>query len=321
MVRHSLLWFANAAGIDNIQVAEGAPALPPGACSNPEPFKEILDLVLAPLDVAHYFLAQIAHAACIYDVVPDPRTRLSGEPILVLEVSLRKDLMDRGILDGNASAFLDSLPAALAGLLAMPRLREAGERLALPDWERGELPSINPNDPGFTTFIRDAVLCFRLHAGATGRPGAGEALRTLLAERGGPGGEGILSLMYPGSGRAGSRSPEACLDLVGRSDLAPNDLLECCLRLGQRLERSEFRKAVSSSFVRWAKQEWLRIAEQRRFLLRSPSFTAPAIIAAAQAEGEDISDLARVLAAAVNGVSITVPEYFWRWIRERSRPR
>jgi hypothetical protein len=321
MVRHSLLWFANAAGIDNIQVAEGAPALPPGACSNPEPSKEILDLVLAPLDVAHYFLAQIAHAACIYDVVPDPRTRLSGEPILVLEVSLRKDLMDRAILDGNASAFLDSLPAALAGLLAMPRLREAGERLALPDWERGELPSINPNDLGFTTFIRDAVLCFRLHAAATGRPGAGEALRTLLAERGGPGGEGILSVLFPGSGRTGSRSPEACLDLIGRSDLVPTDLLECCLRLGQRLERSEFRKVVTPSFVRWAKQEWLRTAEQRRFLLRTPPLTAPEIIAAAQAEGEDVSDLARVLAAAVNGVSITVPEDFRHWIREKSRLR
>ncbi|HQT86696.1 MULTISPECIES: hypothetical protein [Acidiphilium] len=318
VVRHSLLWFADAAGMGNIQVAGDAPALPPGACSNPEPRKEILDIVLVPLDVAHYFLAQIAHAAGIADVVPDPRTRLSGEPILVLEVSLRKDLLDRAILDGNAAAFLDSLPAAFAGLLAMPRLRESGARFALPDWERGELPSINPNDPQFTTFIRDAVLSFRLHAGATGRPGAGEALRTLLAERGGPGGESVLSLMFPESGTAGSRSPEACLDLIGRSDLTPNDLLECCLRLGQRLERSEFRKAVSPSFVRWAKREWLTIAEQCRFLLRSPSLTAPDIIAAAQAEGEDVSDLARVLAAAIYGVSIAVPEDFRRWIRERS---
>jgi hypothetical protein len=290
-------------------------------CSNPEPPKAILDIVLVTLDVAHYFLAQIAHAAGIGDVVPDPRTRLSGEPILVLEVSLRKNLLDRAILDGNAAAFLDSLPAALAGLLAMPRLQESGARLALPDWERGELPPINPHDPGFTTFIRDAVLSFRLHSGATGRPGAGKALRTLLAERGGPGGEGVLSRMFPGSGRTGSRSPEACLDLIGRSDLAPTDLLECCLRLGQRLERSEFRKGVSPSFVRWAKQEWLRIAEQRRFLLRAPSLTAPAIIAAAQAEGEDVSDLARVLAAAINGVSITVSEDFRHWIRERSSLR
>jgi hypothetical protein len=124
--------------------------------------------------------------------------------------------------------------------------------------------------------------------------------------------------MFPESGTAGSRSPEACLDLIGRSDLTPNDLLECCLRLGQRLERSEFRKAVSPSFVRWAKREWLTIAEQCRFLLRSPSLTAPDIIAAAQAEGEDVSDLARVLAAAIYGVSIAVPEDFRRWIRERS---
>ena len=321
VVRHSLLWFADAAGMGSIQVAGDAPALPPGVCSNPEPPKAILDTLLMTLDIAHYFLAQIAHAAGIADVVPDPRTRLSGEPILVLELSLRKDLLDRAILDGNAAAFLDSLPAAFAGLLAMPRLRESGAHFALPDWERGELPSINPNDPQFTTFIRDAVLSFRLHAVATGRPGAGEALRTLLAERGGPGGESVLSLMFPESGTTGSRSPEACLDLIGRSDLTPNDLLECCLRLGQRLERSEFRKAVSSSFVRWAKREWLTIAEQCRFLLRSPSLTAPDIIAAAQAEGEDVSDLARVLAAAIYGVSIAVPEDFRRWIRERSRLR
>ena len=258
VVRHSLLWFADAAGMGSIQVAGDAPALPPGACSNPEPPEVILDIVLVTLDIAHYFLAQIAHAACIADVVADPRTRLSGEPILVLEVSRRKDLLDQAILDGNAAAFLDSLPAALAGLLAMPRLRESGARLALPVWERGELPPINPNDPRFATFICDAVLSFRLHAEATGRPGAGEALQTLFAERGGPGGEGVLSQMFPGAGRTGSRSPEACLDLVGSSDLVPTDLLECCLRLGQRVERSEFRKVVSSSFVRWAKQEWLR---------------------------------------------------------------
>ena len=321
VVRHSLLWFADAAGMSGIQVAGDVPALPPGVCSNPEPLKAILDIVLVTLDIAHYFLAQIAHAACIYDVVPDPRTRLSGKPILMLEVSRRKDLLDRAILDGNAPAFLASLPAALAGLLAIPRLREAGERLAPLEWERGELPSINPNDPGFTPFIRDAVLCFRLHAAATGRPGAGEALRTLLAERGGPGGEDTLSLMYPGSVRTGSRSPEACVALIGTNDLVPTDLLECCLRIGQRLERSDFRKVVTPFFVRWAKQEWLRTAEQRRFLLRTPSLTAPEIIAAVQAEGENLSDLARVLAAATNGVPVTIPEDFRHWIREKSRLR
>lgn len=321
VVRHSLLWFADMAGIDNIQVAEGAPALPAGACSNPEPRKEILDIVLAPLDVAHYLLAQIAHAAGIADVVPDPRARLSDGPILALEVSRRKDLLDRAILDGNAVAFLDALPAAFSGLLAMPRLRESGARLALPDWERGELPPANPGDPAFTNFIRDAVASFRLHAGATGRPGAGEELRTLLAEHGIPGGEHVLSLMFPELGKTGSRSSEACLDLVGRSDLLPTDLLECCLRLGQRLESSQFQKVVSPSFVRWAKQEWLRTAEQRRFLLRAPSLIAPEIISAAQAEGEDVSDVARVLAAAIDGVPITVSEDVRHWIREKSRLR
>ena len=318
VVRHSLLWFADAGGMGSIQVAEEAPALPPGLCSNPEPPKAILDTILVTLDIAHYWLAQIAHAAGIDDAVPDPRTRLSGEPILVLEVSLRKNLLDRAILDGDAPAFLATLPAALAGLLAMPRLHESGARLGVSDWERGELPPIDSNDPLFATFIRDAVLSFRMHAGAIGRPEAGEVLRTLLAERRGPAGEGVLSLMFPGSGTAGSRSPENCVDLIGRSDLSPTDLLECCLRLGQRLERSEFRKAVSPSFVRWVKQEWLRIAEQRRFVFRSPSLTAPAIIAAARAEGEDISDLARVLAAAESGVSIGMTEDLRQWIRERS---
>lgn len=321
VVRHSLLWFADAAGMGSIQVAGDAPALPPGVCSNPEPPEVILDIILVTLDIAHYWLAEIAHAAGIGDVVPNPRTRLSGEPILVMEVSLRKNLLDRAIQDGDSVAFLDSLPAALAGLLAMPRLQESGARLVLPDWEHGELPPINPNDPGLRTFIRDAVLSFRLQAGATGRPRAGEALRTLVAERGSPFGEAILPLLFPESGRTGTRSPEACIDLIGRSDLAPTDLLECCLRLGQHLERSEFQKAVGPSFVRWAKQEWLRTTEQRRFLMRTPSLTAPEIIAAARAEGETVSSLARVLDAAVNAVSITVPEDLRQWIRERSRLR
>lgn len=318
VVRHAMLWFADAVGMEAIKVEGDAPALPPGACSNPEPPAAILNQPLASLDISHYWLAQIAHAAGIPNAVPDPRTRLSGKPILIMEVSLRKDRLDHSILIGDPSAFMAALPPAMAALIGMRRLRERREGLGLNEWERGEFPPIDHNDPKIVSFIRDAVFSFRLKAMAEGRGQASDDLQGVLAERNVQSGVDTLSLLFPGPGKTGSRSEEACVSLVGRIDLGPADLLECCLRIGMRLERSEFLRLVGPYFVRWAKREWLRISEERRFSLRLPSVVAPVIAAAAQVEGESIHDLARLLDAVLPGVILIVPEDMRRWVRERA---
>lgn len=320
VVRHALLWFADAAGMHAIRVGRDAPALPPGVCSNPDPPADILELPVVLIDIGHYWLAQIACAAGFPDGVAEPHGRLSGKPVVVMEVAFRKDRLDRAILDGNLTAFLQALPPALDALMAMPGIREAGAAPTPDEWERGDIPRHDPADPGVVPFIKDAILSIRLASRTASRPDADAGLREALPDIRVPLAAVHMERMFPEAGVAGSRSAEQCINLVGMIDLGPDDLLECCFRVAARLEKSEFKRLLTPPFVRWAKREWLRIAEERRFSLRAPSVTAPDISLAARRSGEDLSDLARLLDAAVPGTPAAVPEAMRRWARERARP-
>ena len=101
--------------------------------------------------------------------------------------------------------------------------------------------------------------------------------------------------------------------------MSPVELMECCVRLGVRFEKSVFRRAVEGSFVRWAKEEWLRIATARQFSLAAPRITAPAIAEAAQSGGDDLHALAVVLRAALLGTTISLPAEMADWIRTNAR--
>ncbi len=279
IVRHSLLWFAHAAGLDPMEVNGAPPSLPPGACSNPDPLEAVLSLPLTHLDIAWYFLAQIAMVAGLPRAVPDPATMISGGPIAEMEIALSRHRLDCAITEVDPDAFVALLPAAYDAALAARSLLETRALRPLDKWERGAVPRADPDDPAGAGYVSAAILAFRVVAAASGKAEADGRLRELLTTSAAPLRTEMLEALFPSEPmpELGRRTVEHCAGLVGREGLSPAELLECCLRLAIRFERSDFRRVVEAPLVRWAKSEWLHVATARRFTLLTPQTSAPPI--------------------------------------------
>ncbi len=321
IVRHSLLWFAHEAGLDPVEVDGAPPSLPPGACSNPDPLEAVLSLPLTHMDVAWYFLAQIAMVTGHPSAVPDPKTRISGGPITEMEIALSRHRLDGAIAEAEPAAFVRLLPAACDAAVAARLFMETRALRPVHEWQRTEIPRADPAHPLGMGYVSGAILAFQTVAAASGKFESVVRLRELLATPGTPLQVEMLELLFPAGSmpELGRRSIEHCARLVGREDLSPADLLECCLRLAVRFERSDFRRVVEPALVRWAKSEWLRIATARRFTLLNPQTSAPAIARAAETAGESFQTLAEILEAARYGSKLVVPSDLATWITSTAR--
>ncbi|WP_439548905.1 hypothetical protein [Falsiroseomonas sp.] len=317
IVRHSLLWFAREAGMGAVDVDGRPPALPPGACSHPEPNKTIVELPLTPLDLARSFLFQIAVRAGLADAVPDPAGRRTGLPILSMEIADRRARLDAAIAAAAPDAFAALLRPAVDAALAARDLMRSGVD---DPWQRAEVPASDPAHPDAAAYASSAILAFRVRAGAGGKPEAAARVRDLLLGAGFlP--AGVLESAFPLGPlpRVGARQPEHCAGLVGRGDLGTGELLECCVRLLMRFQRSDFRHVVEAPLARWAKLEWRRFVGERRFALSDARLSAPAIQAAAAAVADDFRGLAALAAAAASGADLKLPGGYAAWLREVAR--
>jgi hypothetical protein len=319
IVRHSLLWFAREAGMGAVDVDGRPPALPPGACSHPEPNKAIVELPLTPLDLARSFLFQIAVRAGLADAVPDPAGRRTGLPILSMEIADRRARLDAAVTAAAPDAFAALLrPTTDAALAARDLMRRGVDD----PWRRAEVPAFDPADPDAAAYTSSAILAFRVVAGAVGKPEAAARVRDLLLGTGaGSLPPGVLEAAFPLGllPRVGARQPEHCAGLVGRGDLETGELLECCVRLLMRFHRSDFRHIVEAPLARWAKLEWRRFVGERRFALSKARLSVPAIQAAAAAAADDFRGLAALAAAAASGADLRLPSDYAAWLREVAR--
>lgn len=311
VVRHALLWFGAEAGQPGVLVDGAPPALPPGACSNPDPSPAVVDVALPSLDLAWYSLTQVAHFAGAPERVPDLATRIRGAPILVLEVVLAKVRTDMAIQRLDPEAFVVGLPALSGAYMLMDKVREQGTR-PIAEWERGVVPPAGPETAeAARRLMHDAVLCFGVVAAASGGIDALDRLGVLLAAGDAlppPDARDIRGLFERHTqAMVGDRTTAGCVAaMVGPAD--PSGLLEVCLRVALHLERSEFGRVAIPPFVRWAKREWVRTADGQRFALRTPAVTVPTLIALAQAEGDTLREASALLVAAMDAVSMSVPE-------------
>jgi len=311
VVRHALLWFGAEAGQLGVLVDGAPPALPPGACSNPDPSPAVVDVALPFLDLAWYSLTQVAYFAGAPERVPDLATRLRGAPILVMEVVLAKIRTDMAIQRLDPEAFVAGLPALSGAAMLMDRVREQATR-PLAEWEHGNVPPAGPEAAGAVgRLLHDAVISFGIVAAASGGMDALARLGALLAERDAlppPDANDIRALFgRRAPALVGDRTTAACVPaMAGPAD--PSGLLEVCLRVALHLERSEFARFAVPPFVRWAKREWARTASGQRFALRTPAVTVPVLTDLAQAEGDTLREVGALLVAAMDAVSMNVPE-------------
>jgi hypothetical protein len=238
-----------------------------------------------------------------------------------MEAGLAKLRLDRAIIESSAKDFVSALPDAMAAFSAIAALQRDAT-LRPDEWGMGKLAAPDTGDPKVLAFVAAAILAFRLVAAASARPHASVELRERLDATTEVVQPGTLDNLFPGypAEPPGSRSVQACVGLVGRADLAPAELLECCLRVGRALERFDFRQAVEPAFVTWARGEWLRVAKERRFSLFAPRISAPAITEAAERDGNGLRHLAAVLDAALFGINGRVPQTYVEWIKSTAAP-
>jgi hypothetical protein len=279
--------------------------------------RDIISMPLLDLDIGWYLLADTALVAGFPEAVPEVATKIQGDPFTSLEATLRKHRLDWAIIQADAAAFLAHLPSVIDAVAIIRQLREWVETHSAYEWQRGDIPKSDHADGCFSNVCRGAVLAFRISAAVAGRPGASDHLRELLA--GSPPFRTYADdpdIFPAGSlNPPGSRQVEVCAGLVGRMDLSPFELLECCMRIAMWLERSDHPTSVQRAFVRWAKAAWLRVAVEQRFRLVTPRISALSIESAAQADGEDIGRLAHVLEAGRLGVRAKLPPDWLAWLR------
>lgn len=317
IIRHSLLWFARDAGVERMEVSGLPPALPPGACSHPEPNPAITELPLTPISLARSFLLLISAQAELSSTMPGPAGRQAAFSMLPMELADRGVPLFSAVAAADPEAFALTLRPAIDAALAGREILKGDEQASQ---RRARDPGTSLTDPDGLSFAASAILTFRVVAGATGKPEAAARLRTSLAAGSDQGLAAALDIVFPLGPlpRIGLRNPEYCAGLVGRSDLDADELLECCVRLLQFFQRTGFRGLAEGPLARWAKREWLHFARNRRFALVRPRLAAPAIEAAAAAAGEDFQGLAVLTQAAASGVEMSLPQEVHAWLRELS---
>ncbi len=310
VVRHALLWFLEGAGKWQVEVDGMPPQLPPGTCSNPNPLASVLELDLAPLDLAWYVLAQIGLLAGYPEHVPDPASRILGQPIPPMEATLRKYRVDHAIARGDVRSFVASLGPWLDAAVALPRMRAQAEATSPADWVRG---GIEPAEPGEEAYVarraEEAALAFGI-VSANGGPAALIALPKALVAARVPlvVGRGSVAEAFEAfnAGRPGRWTIAECVAAMASPALDPARLLEVTLQLTFYLRGHDYGRVTVVPFVRWAKASWVRVATGQRFALRAPSLTATATFRAATGEGERLTDVAALALAALPGVRLQV---------------
>ena len=310
VVRHALLWFLKEAGEREVEVDGMPPQLPPGTCSNPNPFASVLELDLAPLDLAWYVLAQIGFLAGLPGHVPDPASRILGQPIPAMEATIRKYRVDHAIVLGDVGSFMASLRPWLEAAVALPRMRAQAEAILPANWVRGEIGPVEPGEEASAANrAEDAALAFGIVSadrGAAALIALQEAMAAaeipLIAARGGVA-EAFKALHV---GRPGRWTTAECAAAMTSPALDPERLLEVTLRVLLHLRGNDYGRVAVAPFVRWAKARWAQAATEQRFALRAPSLTASPILHAATSAGERLEDVAALALVALPAVQLQV---------------
>ena len=320
IVRHALLWFADQAGEAGMKVAGEPPALPPGACSNPDPHPDISGSTLHALDFAWYVLADAALLAGCPEAVPPLSSRLTKGPLPPLEITYRRRRLDLMLSRADPERFMEALAGGVAAMEALPATMAKFASIDPAQWTHGDLPVPDLADPWSDKYVKPWLMVFRLSAALQLRPDATSDLRSRLAASADLARHATDPTLFPSiaPNPPGSRSLADCVGMCGREDLDGVELVECCVRVGEWLGAAGNYPEVTRRFVAWAKRAWLRIAAEQRFRLRSPRVSAAAISEAASRPGDDLPLLATVTLAALQGVPLTLPPSYLRWLREKA---
>ena len=313
VVRHTILWLrAKVEGRDT--KVQGEPIVViPGACSNPEPMREIQQRSLGHIVLAWYMLAEVEIAAGLDLGIRGVLTRITMQGhVPMLEHSLRLKVLAADIETLDPARFSTHLSYYVASAKYCYANSEALRKSFDPiDPERIVIPPIlldGPYDPSTEKAASHAILAYCVRSLLNGRLEAISYLRDALGSN--------LGQSYPGKSLfenwdTNATEPSdldseiaAILPLCLRSGQPRPDLLfRAGLRLLDWIAQSEFKPVLIQHLAPWLRDQWRRVLQTERFLLYAPMSTVPEIEAVLnnQSEGEQFAArLTLVASVAVN---------------------
>lgn len=311
VIRHALLWLMLEVKNAHDEVAENI-VLPPGACSNPSPSKEIKQLPLGDVGLAWYMLAQ---AELLLGLPADIDERLHeltpGGAIQSMEIQRTKLHIDDALRRLDAVKLASWLDRFLASYRAIRyRLDEllAADPMNMP---RGSLVTVEAaqwSDDDVQS-VRDLMISFAVTAAAEGRA---DAIATLAGHLQGKH-PTIDALLSDFGGQSGAQSEaddwvREVLSAMLEGTLNPTANLRSLIQVVLFLRTSEFRAIVEAELAPVVRSRWQAVADTQRFALLMPGISVPALHACLEQYQPTSAWMARLSLAALGGVDVRLGE-------------
>ena len=287
VLRHTILWLqAKVEGRDT--KVQGEPiAIIPGACSNPEPVREIEQHPLGHIDFAWYMLAELETTSGLDLGIRANLTQLTAKGhIPVFEHSLRLHVLGTDIERLDSAKFARHLPDYVASAVYCLNnasvLREGFDPM---DPQKVLIPTLSgdgPFDADTERVARQALLAYGVRSLFNGQLGAifelGDALAANLGQSY-PGKSLFDNWNAPAPGRTDLDSEiAAILPPCLKTGRPPPDLLFLAgLRLLDWITQSQFKTVLIPHLAPWLRGQWQRVIQTQRFGLHAPASTVPAI--------------------------------------------
>lgn len=317
LIRHTVLWVLSQVD-GTAPLIGGEPiAMVAGSCSNPEPDKRIKDQPLGPIDYARYMLAQAEVSSGLQlGIASALSSKLSGGPIILMEIELRDRRTSYAIREGLPELFVDSLwpyvEAVSETIYNSDELR-ATDVMNAGRGEVSKLPFSALPQRVVRQTARDALFSFAIAAVCDEFPAAIQflvehldpAIREAVAFT-------IGGAVLPGSGvKASAKTFEEQLagDIANllSGTATPLHYATAGVRFMQHLQVSNFKNVLLPKVHSWHQRVWRRIISNQQFLLPSPRLTVPVLLQALDTATSDSLSLARITLGAADVMDLYIP--------------
>lgn len=313
--RHTVLWCKSR--IEQIDInVDGQPIeIVAGGCSNPDPSPKITDLPLGHLDLAWYMMAEleiIANGNC--NLADDLPTRLSGESIPLLELSLGVRRMGKAILELDAEEFSNQLERHVSTSMYVIQNRDSlvQDKDFVINPKRAVIPNValyRTRDVQQNETARAAILAFCLQCIFEDRIYEINHLNQILTQK--------FSTPFSGEEvfRKIEKSPGSESDLVssvlgfagiyvrGEQDDARNFWM-ASLRFLEWTVQSYHKEILLKGLANWVEKGWRGIITMRAFLLRTPRLSVPTIEDALRDAEATVGFIVQILIATASAAGI-----------------
>jgi hypothetical protein len=131
-------------------------------------------------------------------------------------------------------------------------------------------------------------------------------------------GRSLLDVMVNGKpieDRVQEHTAEQIHKVCTQPDLTPNELFVSCVRFTQTIRASNFKATLTPVFIEWVRRKWTYALTEQAFYLINPAYNVPAIKAALNVLGNDISALGKMLVVIEPALKTRLGDAFRKYLQ------